>query len=75
MPCMEMKDDYEGSAFGYSLKVRFLKVDTSKFQEVAKLYNITSLPTIVAFKNNQEVNRVSKVLSQFEISTLAKSIL
>jgi len=75
VPCMEMSDDYEGAAYGYSLKVKFLKINTNLFQEVAKKYNIKSLPTIVAFKNNEEISRISGVLSQYEISKLAKSLI
>lgn len=75
VPCMEMSDDYEGAAYGYSLQVKFLKINTNVFQEVAKKYNIKSLPTIVAFKNNEEITRIGGVLSQYEISQLAKSLI
>lgn len=75
VPCMEMADDYEGAAFGYPLKVRFLKVNTANFQKVAKTYGVTSLPTIIAFKEGKEIKRVSTKLTQHELNKWAKNLL
>jgi thioredoxin 2 len=75
VPCMEMYDDYEAAAFGYSMRVRFLKVNTDTFREVAMEYQVRSLPTIVAFKNGKEVSRVSGVLTQFELSKWGKELI
>jgi len=58
-PCMAMYDDYEDAALGFPLKVRFLKVNADKYQQVAKKYGVSGLPTIIAFKKGQEVNRTS----------------
>ncbi|MEA3369806.1 MAG: thioredoxin family protein [Campylobacterota bacterium] len=73
-PCMAMYDDYEDAALGFSLKVRFLKINADKFQEVAKEYGVSALPTIIAFKNAKEVNRISRQLSQAELSLWAQSL-
>lgn len=35
----------------------FLKVDIDKFNEVASLHGIQSVPTIVYFKNGKEIDR------------------
>jgi len=74
-PCLEMFDDFEGASFAYSLKVRFLKVNTDNYQKIAKEYGVASLPTIIAFKNGEEVNRVSGTLAQYELNQWAKSLL
>jgi len=74
-PCMSMYDDYEDAALGFALKVRFLKINADKHQEVAKKYGVRSLPTIIAFKNGEEVNRVTNPLSQVQLSLWADSLL
>jgi len=74
-PCMAMYDDYEDAALGFSLKVRFLKIDADKYQHIAKKYGVGALPTIIAFKHGQEVNRVSRQLSQVELNLWAESLI
>jgi len=74
-PCMAMYDDYEDAAFGFSLKVRFLKINADEHQEIARKYAVTALPTIIAFKNGVEVNRISRQLSRVELTLWAESLL
>jgi thioredoxin 2 len=71
---MAMYDDYEDAALGFSLKVRFLKVNADKYQKVAREYGVRGLPTIIAFKHGQEVSRVSSQLSQVQLSLWAESL-
>lgn len=73
-PCMAMYDDYEDAALGFGLKVRFLKINADNHQQVAKEYGVSGLPTIIAFKNGEEVNRVSRQLSQVELSLWAQNL-
>lgn len=74
-PCMAMYDDYEDAALGFGLKVKFLKIDADEYQEVAKEYGVSGLPTIIAFKKGEEVNRISRQLSQSEFVTWAQNLL
>jgi len=74
-PCMAMYEDYEDAALAFGLKVRFLKINADKYQQVAKEYGVSALPTIIAFKKGQEVNRISRQLSQVELSLWAESLL
>jgi len=74
-PCMAMYDDYEDAALGFSLKVRFLKINADKYQNVAKEYGVGALPTIIAFKDGEEINRISRQLSQVELSLWAESLI
>jgi len=74
-PCMAMYDDYEDAALGFGLKVRFLKINADKYQKVAREYGVGALPTIIAFKKGEEVNRISRQLSQVELSLWAESLL
>ena len=74
-PCMAMYDDYEDAALGFPLKVRFLKINADKYQQVAKEYGVSALPTIIAFKKGQEINRISSQLSRVELSLWAESLI
>ena len=74
-PCMAMYDDYEDAALGFGLKVRFLKINADTYQKVAKEYGVSALPTIIAFKKGQEVNRISSQLSRVELSLWAESLI
>jgi thioredoxin 1 len=38
-------------------KVRFLKVDTDKFGTIAQQFGVSSIPTLVVFKNGNVVER------------------
>lgn len=74
-PCMAMYEDYEDAALGFAMKVRFLKINADEYQKVAREYGVGALPTIIAFKNGQEVNRVSAQLSRVELSLWAESLI
>ena len=74
-PCMAMYDDYEDAALGFGSTVRFLKINADKYQKVAQAYGVRALPTIIAFKEGQEVNRLSRQLSQVELSVWAESLI
>lgn len=74
-PCMAMYEDYEDAALGFSMNVRFLKVNVDKYQETAKKYGVGGVPTIIAFKGAEEVNRISRQLSRVELTMWAESLL
>lgn len=74
-PCMAMYDDYEDAALGFPLTARFLKINADVYQKVAREYGVSGLPTIIAFKKGQEVNRISKQLSRVELSLWAQSLI
>ena len=74
-PCMAMYDDYEDAALDFGMKVRFLKIDADIHQEVARKYKVGALPTIIAFKNKEEVNRISQALTRVELSLWAQSLI
>ncbi len=73
-PCMAMYEDYEDAALGFSLKVKFLKINADKHQQVAKEYGVSALPTIIAFNKGVEVNRISRQLSQVELNLWAENL-
>jgi len=74
-PCMAMYDDYEDAALGFGSTVRFLKINADVHQEVARAYGVSALPTIIAFKKGEEINRISRQLSQVELTMWAESLI
>jgi thioredoxin 2 len=74
-PCMAMYDDYEDAALAFGLTVRFLKINADKYQQIAGEYGVSALPTIIAFKNGKEINRISRQLSQVELTMWAEKLI
>lgn len=74
-PCMAMYEDYEDAALSFGLRVRFLKINADVHQKVARTYGVGALPTIIAFENGREVNRVSAQLSRVELTLWAERLL
>lgn len=74
-PCMRMSDDYESAAAGFALEIRYLKVNTLEHPDIARQYGVNALPTIVAFKNNREVNRFSSALSKDQLKMWSESLI
>jgi len=56
-PCKMMAPVFEQVAGEMEPDIRFAKVDTEAAQDVAMRYAIRSIPTIVLFKNGQEIAR------------------
>lgn len=74
-PCVAMAEDYDDAALGFALTVRFIKINADEFQKVAKEHRVSSLPTIIAFKDGQEINRISSQLSQAQLIQWAQELI
>ncbi len=61
-PCLQMAPNFEQVALAMPLQAQFLKVNTDEQQSLGAQYGIQSIPTLIAFKNGREVNRVSGAL-------------
>ncbi|NLW07476.1 MAG: thioredoxin [Clostridia bacterium] len=57
-PCRMMAPVLDQLASEYDGSVKFAKVNVDEHQDVAMSYNIMSIPTLVIFKDGQEVGRV-----------------
>ena len=62
-PCQMMAPIFTQVAASFPLKARFGKIDTEAQPSVAARFGIRSIPTLIAFKGNREVDRVSGALS------------
>ncbi len=56
-PCRMLTPVLEELAHDMSGKVHFCKLDIDKAREVASELQVTSVPTLVLFKDGREVNR------------------
>lgn len=55
--------------------VLITKVDTEKYPSVASRFNISALPTLVLFKDGQEVDRIEGVVPAPQLASRVKQFL
>jgi thioredoxin 2 len=58
-PCHMMAPQFERAAAELKTRARFAKVNTETAQSVAARYGIRSIPTLILFRNGQEVSRLA----------------
>ncbi len=69
-PCKAMKPILEELKTMKGDKVRIVKIDVDKHRELATQYNIQSVPTLMIFKNGQQLWRQSGVMRVNELSSI-----
>ena len=62
-PCQQFAPTFKQAASQLEPKARFIKIETEAEQAISAKYNIRSIPTLVMFKNGQEIDRVSGALA------------
>ncbi|AXX92474.1 thioredoxin TrxC [Malaciobacter molluscorum LMG 25693] len=67
-PCKMMAPIFKDVSKKYPLKVLFVKVNTEKEELIASKFMIKSIPTLIIFKQDKEVKRVSGVLDPLKLS-------
>jgi len=66
-PCKAMAPAFEAAAQTLEARVRFAKVNTDDEQQVAQQYGIRSIPTMILFRDGQEVARHSGAMMAGDI--------
>lgn len=66
-PCKMMAPSFKEASSHFALKASFIKVNTEEHQELSAKFDIRSIPTMIIFKNNREIDRVSGALSNDQI--------
>ncbi len=56
-PCRMMAPELEKAAAHYGEKVHVAKINIDDFEEAAVRYGVSSIPTIILFKNGAEIAR------------------
>jgi thioredoxin 2 len=59
----------------FPLKAQFVKVDTDKNQQAAMKFGIRSIPTIVALKDSQEIDRAMGAIDEFSFTMWADKLI
>ncbi|ALO36379.1 hypothetical protein CMT41_17755 [Colwellia sp. MT41] len=71
-PCLLMNKTINSMAKEYEGKIAVVKVDVSLNSTLSKLYAVRGLPTVIVFKNGDEVARKSGSLTKSQLSELVK---
>lgn len=64
MPCRALSPTIEKLATAYEGKVKVGKVDTDSNRDVAMKFGISSIPTVMLFKNGQIVSKIVGLKSE-----------
>lgn len=71
-PCRRLSPEFDKMAEKHKGKIRFLKVDATKFSEIASSYNIFGVPTLLVF--NKKGNMVKRGTGMDEIQQIFKTL-
>jgi len=74
-PCRMMAPNFEEAAKRFPLKASFIKVNTEEHPYISQQFGIRGIPTIIIFKNGQEVHRVSGALDANSIVQLVSNFI
>lgn len=69
-PCKMMSPIFNEVSQKYALKALFVKVNTEEQQNLGVKYQIRSIPTLIVYKNGNEVKKVSGALDPLRLSNL-----
>ncbi|MHB8667601.1 MAG: thioredoxin TrxC [Burkholderiales bacterium] len=67
-PCQMMAPVFAQAAAQFDTRLRLAKVNTEEASVLAARYGIRSIPTLVAFRNGHEADRISGALSPAQLS-------
>lgn len=74
-PCKMMAPILKEVASKVGEKARIIKIDVDRNQEVARKYQIVSVPTIMIFKNGQTLFRQSGVIQAAHLHHLVEKFI
>ncbi len=66
-PCRMLAPVLESVSEDYEDKVKFVKLDVDQASEIAKDYSVMSIPTLIIFKNGEEVAKTVGALGAEEL--------
>lgn len=73
-PCRMIAPTFEALAKDYKGKVVFAKLDTDKSSKTAMSLGINSIPTLIFFKNGEQVERLTGARPRADIEGAMKRI-
>lgn len=74
-PCRMIAPIVEELANDFNGKAKIAKVDIEKAQDTTSNFQVTSIPTIILFKNGQEVKRIVGLRDKEALATIISAAL
>lgn len=74
-PCRRLSPIIEKMANEYEGKVRVVKVDIDRAPELAKMFRISAVPTLIGFKDGKDVFRIEGAPPEEELKKRFESLL
>jgi thioredoxin 1 len=74
-PCKMLSPVLEGLSNEMEGKVKFIKVDIDQSLELANQFQISSVPTMIVFKNGEKANQLVGFLPKEKIQETINSII
>ena len=74
-PCLQMAPAFEKAALAMPLQAQFVKVNTDEEQALGAQYGIQSIPTLIVFKNDKEIDRLSGALDASRLQSWIRQYL
>ncbi len=69
-PCAMLAPTIDALAEKYAGKVKVAKVDVDTQTELARRYGVMSIPTLILFRDGQQVEKVIGVHSQMDLEAM-----
>jgi thioredoxin 1 len=60
--CQILDPELEAVGAEYQERVMFVKLDVTQNEELTSQWNIDGVPTLIFFKNGQEINRIKGIM-------------
>jgi thioredoxin 1 len=60
--CQIFNPEFAAVSKEYQGRVTFAKLDVDKNEELTSQWNVDGIPTVIFFKNGQEINRIKGIL-------------
>ncbi len=74
-PCRMVSPEVEKLAREWKGQVTVIKINTDEKQIIALKYGITSIPTLILFKNGREAKRISGAMSSEQMKKVFSEFL
>lgn len=74
-PCRMIAPIVESLSTAFAGRAKIAKLDIEATQQVTEKYGVTSIPTIIFFKNGQEANRIVGVRDQKALESILEGLL
>lgn len=75
MPCKMMEPVIEAMAKRFEGRIKVGKVNTDDHPSIASRYNVFGIPTVILFKNGQEIERVVGFISEKALASKVEPFL